>query len=498
MYLRGAAYRPESRDRHLTVALIDRSGKVLCSTLANEPCSHKDLPPDCGFAIPLPLAWLCDPEDEIRFSFRIMETGTEFPVGGRTLEKSVLTRMVALEAKVAEAHAGAKRLGQALAAVPPGKKPFLVAVHELSRSGAPLIALSLAKALCERTGWHAITLCLEPEGTLSDEFARMGQVVSGLGPLLNENPQIAVRELAQLRKISHPSALVNSLCSAPLAGALHQAGFQVLSLVHEYPFAFPQQHVEVIMRVSAELVFPCDDVRQHFAAALKTNGCRTSVIPQGAYVAEVGDAGDVRGETGESLRGILAIGTGEKVILACASVDARKGFDWFSSFALHFGRSSPMAGLTHFVWVGKVYDTSLFFHAMHTIKVNGMAARFHHVDEMEDLSGAYAAADLLLMCSRIDPFPNVVLEAMAAGLPIVGFDQGQGTSALIRETGLGAVVRAMDMEETRLAVERILSDHELRARAALEGPKIIRSRFGMREYCAAIAGRLTALGNSPP
>src|SRR5262249_45939583 len=39
--------------------------------------------------------------------------------------------------------------------------------------------------------------------------------------------------------------------------------------------------------------------------------------------------------------------------------------------------------------------------------------------EMADVGGYYAAADMFVCTSRIESYPRVILEAMAAGLPIV-------------------------------------------------------------------------------
>ena len=100
------------------------------------------------------------------------------------------------------------------------------------------------------------------------------------------------------------------------------------------------------------------------------------------------------------------------------------------------------------------------------------------------------------MCSRIDPFPSVVLEALAFGLPVLGFDRGQGTSALIEETGYGAVVRSMDMEEARLAIERLLGDEVMRKKVAEEAPAFVRKRFRTADYVEAIADRLEAMGQA--
>ena len=48
-------------------------------------------------------------------------------------------------------------------------------------------------------------------------------------------------------------------------------------------------------------------------------------------------------------------------------------------------------------------------------------AHFTLVDPTPDIGLYNAGADLYLLTSREDPFPNVVLEALDAKLPVIGF-----------------------------------------------------------------------------
>jgi len=67
----------------------------------------------------------------------------------------------------------------------------------------------------------------------------------------------------------------------------------------------------------------------------------------------------------------------------------------------------------------------------------GAAAVFAGVLQGEDLSRAYAAADVFVMPSDSETLGFVVLEAMASGVPAVAADAG-GLSSLVAdgETGL--------------------------------------------------------------
>jgi FkbM family methyltransferase len=492
MYLRGVAYYEGTPDLPLTVAMLDGEGGIIGTTLANLPCEHEGAPPQCGFSFPVPLAWLHYPEIEIPFSFRLVEPGIDFPKGGRKLAKRRLTKLIGQEDNAADC--GLESLQHAINLIEPGRKVLILVVHELQRSGAPLIALSIARQLAAVQQCQVMTLCLGPSGPLAAEFAQLGQLATGMGSFLTREPKTAAKLLGSLVAHAHPAALVNSLCTAPLATALQSAGFKVISLLHEFPHAFGPTLVESMMAACEEIIFPCEEVRSHYAAAAAAQGKLTSILPQGAYQVEAGDAAGSTKSDGAAGRAYLKLPPQAEVVLACGTVDTRKGFDWFTSFAIHFSRYSPRGANTHFVWLGKISDRPLYFHGMLSLEANGMTDRFHHVGEMEDPTEAYATASLVMMCSRLDPYPSVVLEAMAMGRPVIGFDRGQGTSTLIDETGFGAVVPSMDMEASRLAIEEILGDRALRDRVAAEGPGLIRKRFRTADYAAAIAARLEKLG----
>ncbi|MDQ3879735.1 MAG: glycosyltransferase family 4 protein [Chloroflexota bacterium] len=89
----------------------------------------------------------------------------------------------------------------------------------------------------------------------------------------------------------------------------------------------------------------------------------------------------------------------------------------------------------------------------------------HRDDVMEILD----SADVLLHPSRIEAFPNALLEAMAASVPIVATTVG-GISEIVRHGECGLLVEP-DPEPARLAKEvgRLLGDAEARARMGSAG-----------------------------
>jgi glycosyltransferase involved in cell wall biosynthesis len=78
----------------------------------------------------------------------------------------------------------------------------------------------------------------------------------------------------------------------------------------------------------------------------------------------------------------------------------------------------------------------------------------------EDVAARLAAADVCVHPSRSEAFPNAVLEAMAAGLPVIASGVG-GVLELIRDGRTGLVVPAGDHESLARAICRVMDDPSL-------------------------------------
>lgn len=82
----------------------------------------------------------------------------------------------------------------------------------------------------------------------------------------------------------------------------------------------------------------------------------------------------------------------------------------------------------------------------------------------EDLSAAYASADVFVMPSTTETLGFVVLEAMAAGRPVVAVKAGGIPDILTREGETGYMYQPGDLDTATALVERLVGDDELRRR----------------------------------
>jgi glycosyltransferase involved in cell wall biosynthesis len=86
------------------------------------------------------------------------------------------------------------------------------------------------------------------------------------------------------------------------------------------------------------------------------------------------------------------------------------------------------------------------------IPLYGLARAVHLHGWRDDMSDAYADADALLMVSRNEAFGRTTVEAIFAGVPVLGLDAG-GTSELLRDGG-GELVRPVTARALSEAMAR--------------------------------------------
>jgi glycosyltransferase involved in cell wall biosynthesis len=94
----------------------------------------------------------------------------------------------------------------------------------------------------------------------------------------------------------------------------------------------------------------------------------------------------------------------------------------------------------------------------------------------ERIALAYASADVFVLPTLAENLPNVALEAIACGTPVVAFDVG-GVSDVVRHGETGWLVRETTPAALADGIRTLLADADLRARLARAGRDLVEREF---------------------
>ncbi|HUB24452.1 MAG TPA: glycosyltransferase, partial [Tepidisphaeraceae bacterium] len=100
----------------------------------------------------------------------------------------------------------------------------------------------------------------------------------------------------------------------------------------------------------------------------------------------------------------------------------------------------------------------------------GLPVHFLGFQNDAQLAALYASSDLLVFPSRTDTLGQVVIEAQAAGLPVLVSDQG-GPKELMDDQITGRVLPAESPEVWSEAMDALLSDDPQRMRMSRIAPR---------------------------
>ncbi|WP_395714137.1 glycosyltransferase, partial [Reyranella sp.] len=108
----------------------------------------------------------------------------------------------------------------------------------------------------------------------------------------------------------------------------------------------------------------------------------------------------------------------------------------------------------------------------------GIADRVHLPGARSNIGSWYKMMDVVLLTSRHEGLPNVLLEAQSLGVPVVAPNVG-GMSEVIEQGITGWTIRNADAASLAERVLHCLTDLDWRQNAAERAPRFVRDRFGV-------------------
>jgi len=139
----------------------------------------------------------------------------------------------------------------------------------------------------------------------------------------------------------------------------------------------------------------------------------------------------------------------------------------------------------------KEYDSGPLVQRMHSAQ-----ADVEHVEHVADVRGHLASMDLLVLPTRREGFPNVVLEAAAMGVPVVTTTAvGAVDSVVDGVTGL--LVPPEDVEALERAIVSLLEEPDRRRSMAMAGRRRAVAEFDPASIVAQVLHHVDDAGSRP-
>lgn len=362
-------------------------------------------------------------------------------------------------------------------------KRILVVSHAATRNGATILLLDLCRWLKQETGYQ-FDFLVNGSGELIDEFRSIGRTTIWRNPdrVFSIFPRGSSRQkyesyLLQGFMLGRAYDLVylNTSSVAPHAPVLARRTPRILWHIHEMTYALRNT-----LSTNAHRVLPLASRFVAVSSAVRNALIENFEVPDTKIdIAHGFVSVPLRSrEQVQSIRKRIHADFGWPedvfVVGGCGALGWRKGTDIFLQIA-HRMTSSVSSGNLRFLWVGGgSRDEVLRFE--HDIRHLGLEQTCKHVPATADVLDYYHAMDVFALTSREDPFPLVMLEAGAYGLPVVCFARSGGGEEFVGNDS-GCVVPYLNISSFARCLEDLREKPELRRKLGEMGNRKVRTQF---------------------
>lgn len=366
----------------------------------------------------------------------------------------------------------------------------LVVSHEGVRGGAPIIAYTLIKDLLKK--YNVIAMFLA-DGPLLKNCIDDGAFV--IGPAgLTSSVQFREMVIDRILRITQLKfAILNTIVSRILLPDLHRHFIPSVTLIHEFAsYIRPDSAFIDVAIWSSEIVFSAEITRDSFFSKHHELSMKKyPIIPQGiCEVPKKISDNCVSKKEKDIIQSVIRPGgfnSNELIVIGVGFCEYRKGVDLMIDCAARVFAELPDISCK-FVWIGRGYDpdkdTGYSSYLLDQIQRSGLDGRFIFFGEAYDMEAVYQVSDILILSSRLDPLPNVAIEAMAYGLPVICFANSTGIAKILEESGQSenTVAKYLDTVDMSNKLTLMLKSKDIRRKLSEKNKEIARLIFDRNKY----------------
>ena len=122
------------------------------------------------------------------------------------------------------------------------------------------------------------------------------------------------------------------------------------------------------------------------------------------------------------------------------------------------------------------------------VKQLALEDRVKFIGFRKDIKNLYKGSDLYVNASRHEALSFLIIEAMAAGLPVIATDMGGNSDIVNDEAGCGLLVEYDNPDSMAAAMERFLEDPSFTDACRENARRTIEAKFEVHKMARATFG----------
>ncbi|MBD8488658.1 glycosyltransferase family 4 protein [Echinicola sp. CAU 1574] len=351
-------------------------------------------------------------------------------------------------------------------------RSLIRSVIGLKRQGfKPIVILSSEGSLADAIREEGIEVLIIRLGVVRRKYFNLLGLVNRMKHMKN-----ASRELKKLVK-KYNIGLIYTNTTAVWVGAWVAKSMRLKHIWHvreiiEQPSWF-KKFIEVLLQKTGDLVICVSQATaNNYSSGVEKN--KLKVVYNGIdYLPFKRAKYDLK----------LEIGIDQNTVLIgmIARVHFWKGQTYFLDVAKELAEKYDQI---HFVMVGDAFEgyEYLYDEIKNKIKSNGLEGKVTDLGYRTDVPEIMSGFDIFMLPSILpDPLPTTVLEAMAAGKPVIATNHG-GAKEMVLERETGYLVPWDNVPQAASAFEQLIEDENLRITLGNAGQQRVIKDFSIEAY----------------
>ncbi|MDX2346877.1 MAG: rhamnan synthesis F family protein [Legionella sp.] len=346
------------------------------------------------------------------------------------------------------------------------KETVILTSHDATRSGAPILSINIAKALNQQ--FNLIIILLNG-GCLYNSFKSNCFEIIQFHPKEQLTPydfDCLIKQVIQKYKIKF--SILNSIESQPILSSIAKHFIPSTLLIHEFPtYIRPKNKLTNALFSAGITIFPTKMLQDaHSNINIKEAIQRTHILPQGKSQIPIQQMSHNK-RSDQIFSHVSKKNSDSKpfIILGAGKVEYRKGVDLFIATAVEIKRLNPDYNI-QMVWVGDGFDPEndldYSCYLQQQIEAFELKKCLSIFDACDDLENLYQKINLFYLSSRLDPMPNVAIDTMIRGIPLICFNKGSGAVEFLeqdQDTATCIIPHMSVVDSARKIIELYESPH---------------------------------------